>query len=107
MYALFQPLFADNPFDMHHWQTIGVSGEGNASSVVTVYANDYGAIGSRTATTAGAAGYLRTSFGIPRAAPAAANNIQFLVTATSTTVPFKLQGIEVTYEQLTGQRKDR
>lgn len=105
--ASFQPVFASSPFDMHHWQTVNLSFEGAATGV-NVYLNEsVTPIGTRTVTTAGTSAFSRTSFGVPRAAPAVSNNIQVMVTATSASAALKLQGIELVHEQLSGQRKVR
>jgi hypothetical protein len=106
--AYFQPIFGEDPFAMHHWQMVNVASE-TAGASVAVSVNGIGnVIGSRTLSGSGTSVYSRSSFGVPRSSPAVSNSIQLiLATTTVSGSPFKLQGVELVYETLTGQRKAR
>jgi len=101
----YQPIFGSGPFDMHHWQTVNVAAESNTASL-SVYAGTT-LIGTRSMIAGDSSIYSRRSFGVPRSAPAVSNNLQLRIVGGSSSQQFKLLGVEVVHEQLTGQRKDR
>ena len=105
----YQPAIIGDPFSMYHWQTVNVAFETTTAQPIVVSANGT-TIGSRVLATTGSSAsiYYRTSFGVPRSAPACSNTIQIGVAASSlSTSRLKLQGVEVVYEPLTDQRKER
>jgi hypothetical protein len=101
----YQPLFASSPFDMHHWQTVNVAAESNTASLLVYVGTTL--IGTRSMVAGDSSIYSRRSFGVPRSAPAVSNNIQLRIVGGSSSQQFKLLGVEVVHQQLTGQRKDR
>jgi hypothetical protein len=106
MTAAFQPIFADDPFGMHHWQQVDIVTEGAFTSLSVSVNTDANVIGTRSSTDQGPSVYARSSFGIPRNSPSVSNSLRLRIQAGSASY-FKLQGIQVVYETLSQQRKDR
>lgn len=105
----FQPVYTEDPFTIKRWQQLDTSFQSTSGMNLSAYANGSVLMGSRTAAAStDESSFSRTSFGVPVAAPAMANNMAAriqLTSATSTRV--RLQGIALKFARVSEQRKDR
>lgn len=119
--AAFQPLYADNPFVLRHWQSLNVAFSTASAGInqIICYLNAP-KIFSSTGVNAGAISLTssavgrdpnaeRASWGIPRDSPAVANSIgvSLFIGNGGETSKKVLQGIALDYVDLTPQRKSR
>lgn len=106
--VLFQPMYGDNPFVMRHWQNVNyVFSDGGATQTITPLVNGV-SLTAVTGSLQGDSGYQRVSAGIPRNAPAIANQISVgFLGATTNATQRRLFSVAVDYEDLTAQRRKR
>jgi hypothetical protein len=104
----FQPVFGGSSFDMHHWQIVEAVYDEQVAQL-SCYLNDSSTpIGTRSAAAIlDASSFHRVAFGVPRNAPAAANNIKVRLGIPVSGSRNRLQGVALTYKTLTEQRKVR